>query len=71
MRLRPDNLFPAKGAYRGSVRANFHGELAQLTGDLTTMCELATSAMQRAVSALMLADLGLAEQVIDARIAPF
>jgi phosphate transport system protein len=65
MRLRPDNLFPATGAYRGAVRANFHGELAQLTIDLTTMCELATSAMERAVSALMLADLALAEQVID------
>ncbi len=52
------------------MRGTFHGELAQLGAELATMCTLAAGAMEHATTALLTADLRLAEQVIsgDARI---
>ncbi len=52
------------------MRGTFHGELAQLGAALATMCTLAAEAMEHATTALLGADLSLAEQVIsgDARI---
>lgn len=52
------------------MRGTFHGELAQLGAELATMCTLAAGAMEHATTAVLTADLRLAEQVIsgDARI---
>lgn len=47
------------------MRANFHGELAQLGAELTLMCELVADAMDQATRALLRNDLVLAEQVIS------
>lgn len=47
------------------MRGTFHGELAQLGAELATMCTLAGDAMDSATTALLTADLRLAEQVIS------
>lgn len=48
------------------MRQVFHEQLAQVTTDLVEMTRLASSAMQRATTALLDADLALAESVIAA-----
>ncbi|GAA1357244.1 phosphate signaling complex protein PhoU [Saccharothrix algeriensis] len=46
------------------MREAYHDQLGQLADQLADMCGMAGEAMQRATSALLQADLGLAEQVI-------
>jgi phosphate transport system protein len=46
------------------VREGFHGELTQLGAQLSAMCAASAAAMQQATTALLHADLGLAEQVL-------
>lgn len=48
------------------MRENFHGELNRLGDQLAHMCALAAAAMRQATSALLTADLALAEQVLTA-----
>jgi phosphate transport system protein len=50
------------------MRHAFHEQLRQVTADLVEMTRLASSAMQRATTALLDADLALAESVIGADI---
>ncbi|QRP44758.1 PhoU domain-containing protein [Amycolatopsis sp. FDAARGOS 1241] len=47
------------------MRDTFHGELAQLGGELSEMCAFSTQAMREATRALLTADLLLAEQVLS------
>ncbi|MFJ9782917.1 phosphate signaling complex protein PhoU [Amycolatopsis sp. NPDC101161] len=46
------------------MREKFHDELAELGNQLTNMCRLAAESMRRANTALLTADLALAEQVL-------
>jgi phosphate transport system protein len=48
------------------MRERFHGELAQLGEQLMRMCGLAAESMRQASTALLTADLALAERVLSA-----
>ncbi|WP_329049031.1 phosphate signaling complex protein PhoU [Amycolatopsis sp. NBC_01488] len=48
------------------MREKFHDELAELGDQLTSMCRLAAESMRRASTALLTADLPLAERVLGA-----
>ncbi len=54
------------GAYRCDMRDTFHDELDQIGSSLVEMTDLVGSAIRRATSALLDADLQLAEAVIGA-----
>jgi phosphate transport system protein len=48
------------------MRETFHGDLARLGEELAEMCGMAAKSMRQASSALLTADLNLAEQVLTA-----
>lgn len=52
-------------AYSLRMRSDFHRQLVALTEQLGRMCAMAAKAIDEATRALMQADLGLAERVID------
>jgi len=51
--------------YAGHMREAYHAQLDQLAEHLATMCDLSGLAMRQATSALLEADLALAERVIS------
>lgn len=51
------------------MREAFHGDLSQLGQQLAGMCDAGAAAMRQATSALLEADLGLAEQVLGSDVA--
>ncbi|GAB3165523.1 phosphate signaling complex protein PhoU [Amycolatopsis stemonae] len=57
---------PGNRSYTVRMREKFHGELAELGEELTRMCRLAAESMRRASTALLTADLALAERVLGA-----
>jgi phosphate transport system protein len=61
-----ENAGPTPDSSGGTVRDAFHEELAAITDSLVEMTNLVASAMARATTALLDADLQLAESVITA-----